>query len=193
MSERTGPDADHRTAEPRRESTVGRTAQPPEILRLTPHITPAEAVAVFGRKLPEAAAEATEALHPFWWVALDVETHGPLHRGTGASRANVLVDAATGKASIADFAPRGHSVDSARWPGPATPDDAVVQSARALVRTKAIRTFRLGMSVRVRQAGPVRGVLKLNWLVRGANHQHAATILVDGLDGSHYVVRVEKA
>lgn len=158
MSERTGPDADRRPADPRRESTVGRSEQPPEILRLTPHITPAEAVAVFGRKLPDAAAEATEALHPFWWVALDVETSGPLHRGTAASRANVLVDAATGKASIADFAPRGLTVDSARWTGPETPDDAVVQSARALVRTKAIRTFRLGMSVRVRQAGPVREI-----------------------------------
>ena len=36
------------------------------------------------------------------------------------------------------------------------------------------------------------GILKPNWMVTGANEKFSATILVDGLDSSHYIVRVEK-
>ena len=36
------------------------------------------------------------------------------------------------------------------------------------------------------------GILKPNWIVTGANEKFSATILVDGLDSSHYIVRVEK-
>ena len=41
-----------------------------EPVRMDPHITAAEALAVFRRKLPGAVAEAREVHHPFWWAAL---------------------------------------------------------------------------------------------------------------------------
>ena len=48
-----------------------------------------------------------------------------------------------------------------------------------------------GMGYRVEITGPVRGVLKPNWLVAGRNREFAARMLVDGLDGTHYVISAQ--
>ena len=48
------------------------------------------------------------------------------------------------------------------------------------------------MGIEITLAAGLRGVLKPNWIVTGGNAKHSATILVDGLDGSHYIVRVDK-
>ncbi|MDN5585962.1 MAG: hypothetical protein L0G69_05290 [Brevibacterium sp.] len=201
----------------------------PCALRLTSHITAAEAVAVFQRKLPGAAAEAVSVFHPFWWTALSAQTRGifsrsgPVartdgrkavhadrsdqseHAGPGQSgpgqRMNVLVNAYSGKGYIADFEPQGDEVAPADWQsalessdqaGPAPSPFEVSRTARSLVRTKVLKTVKLGMSITLDEVVPPRGILKPNWLVTGANEKFAATILVDGLDSSHYIVRVEK-
>lgn len=196
----------------------------PGALRLTKHISAAEAVAVFQRKLPGAAAEATPVSHPFWWTVLSARTRGIFSRfggdrpsggrgeasagGAGGSaplgrgqRMNVLVNAYSGKGFIADFEPQGAQVAEAEWQralgssdqaGPAPSLFEVSRTARSLVRTKVLKTVKLGMGITLDEVAPPRGVLKPNWLVTGANGKFAATILVDGLDSSHYIVRVEK-
>lgn len=174
-------------------------------LRMLPHITAAEAVAAFRRKLPGATAEAEAVHHPFWWSPLLVRTHGFLRRGGHGPgrRMDVLVNAVSGRGMIADFTPVGEAIAEDDWStvvaelcggrGGPTRSEAV-RSARSLARTKVLKTVKLGMGVDISPADDLglRGVLKPNWLVRGANGKHAATILVDGLDSSHYIVRVEK-
>ncbi|WP_240372026.1 hypothetical protein [Brevibacterium zhoupengii] len=214
-----------RGAEPSDQGTG--TAQPAgatePALRLTPHITAAEALVVFARKLPGAQAEARQVLHPFWWTVLSARTRGifvrsrrkPLSNGaagagagagTGAGpgvgqRMNVLVNAYSGKGFIADFEPIGTPVDAAEWDaafdtsnqaGPRPSLFEVSRTARSLVRTKVLKTVKLGMGITLDEAAPPRGILKPNWIVTGANEKFAATILVDGLDSSHYIVRVER-
>lgn len=70
----------------------------------------------------------------------------------------------------------------------------VEKTARALARTKVLRTVKLGMGIDISAVDDrgARRVLKPNWLVTGGNEKYAATILVDGLDASHYIVEVEK-
>src|SRR5699024_377002 len=88
-----------------------------EPVRMDPHITAAEALAVFRRKLPGAVAEAREVHHPFWWAALRVRTRRLLKRSSqrpGQSM-NVLVNAVSGRAMIADFAPVGTAVTAQQW------------------------------------------------------------------------------
>lgn len=174
-------------------------------VRMDPHITAAEALAVFGRKLPGAVAEARQIHHPFWWAALRVRTRRLLKRsseGPGQTM-NVLVNAVSGRAMIADFTPAGTAVTGQQW---STLLDEhgdrsrlpsrfeAERAARALARTKVVKTVKLGMGIDISPANGtgLRGVLKPNWLVSGANAKHSATILVDGLDSSHFIVRVEK-
>lgn len=171
-------------------------------LRMSANITAAEAVAVFRRKIPGAQAEATAVFHPFWWTALEVKTGRKASvASTTGRRLNVLVNAYSGKGFIADFEPAGDPIDSDRWqeefdasdqagPGVTTAD--VTRTARTLVRTKVVKTVKLGMGMSITEAQAPRGVLKPNWLVAGSNANYSATILVDGLDSSHYIVRVEK-
>lgn len=174
-------------------------------LRLDPHITAAEALAVFRRKLPDAQASVEAVVHPFWWTALEVRTRGvlalPSWRTRDAhapgQRLNVLVNAIGGKGFIADFDPHGAAVSPTEWasaldPGPSIGADEASRVAHSLVRTKVLRTVKLGMRIDIDEVGSPRGVLKPNWLVTGENGKHRATILVDGLDSSHYIVRVEK-
>lgn len=224
MREHPEPGAD-RGERPSDQSTG--TAQPAGVakpaLRLTPHITAAEALAVFARKLPGAQAEARQVLHPFWWTVLSARTRGIFARsrkkplsngaagagvGTGAGsgpgvgqRMNVLVNAYSGKGFIADFEPHGTPVDAAEWDaafdtsnqaGPRPSHFEVSRTARSLVRTKVLKTVKLGMGITLDEVAPPRGILKPNWIVTGTNEKFAATILVDGLDSSHYIVRVEK-
>ncbi len=177
-------------------------------LRLTPNITAAEATAVFRRKLPGARVEVREVFHPFWWTVLAVETRGLFarrktseSRGAAGRRINVLVNARSGKGYLADFEPQGAVVDAAEWQqatgpqdqtGPVITSGEAVRTARSLVRTKVVKTVKLGMDISIAEAAAPREVLKPNWLVTGSNAKHSATILVDGLDSSHYIVRVAK-
>ncbi|MDN6124043.1 MAG: hypothetical protein L0I80_09295, partial [Brevibacterium sp.] len=116
-------------------------------------------------------------------------------------RMNVLVNAYSGRGFIADFDPRGETVTVDEWrdafessdqagpqPGPAD----VRRTARSLVRTKVVKTVKLGMGLSITEAAAPSGVLKPNWVVTGANDRFSSTILVDGLDSSHYIVRVAK-
>lgn len=191
MRERVSPAGDEA-----REPSGERHPVDTEFLRLASHISAAEATEVFERRLPGAVAEVEKTHHPFWWVVLRVDVAGILD-GVRATRrpsavVNVFVDAVSGKASIADFEPRGAAIDVAEWTGPTTLSGDVVGAAHDLVRTKVMRTVKLGMRVRLGEAESARGILKPNWLVRGANHRYSATFLVDGLDASHYVVRAAR-
>ena len=80
--------------------------------------------------------------------------------------------------------------DRSRLPSRSEADRA----ARALARAEVVRTVKLGMGIDISPANGhgLRGLLKPNWLVTGANAKHSATILVDGLDSSHFIVRVER-
>lgn len=173
-------------------------------VRLRAHISAAEALAVFRRKVPGSDAEVREVTHPFWWARLGVRTTGmftPSSRGR-IQRMNVLVNAHSGRGFIADFDPLGEDCGIAEWREALThhggstpiPDvDAIGRTARALVRTKVLKTVKLGMRIGIDDLVVPRPVLKPNWLITGANEKHSATILVDGLDSSHYVVRAGKA
>src|SRR5699024_1977250 len=170
--------------------------------------------------------EAREVHHPFWWAALRVRTRRLLKRSSqrpGQSM-NVLVNAVSGRAMIADFAPVGTAVTAQQWsalldehgdrsrlPSRSEADRAAPadepadrarlprrseadRAARALARAEVVRTVKLGMGIDISPANGhgLRGLLKPNWLVTGANAKHSATILVDGLDSSHFIVRVER-
>ena len=212
-------------------------------LKLTPNITAAEALAVFRRKLPGAAAEVREAVHPFWWTVLNARTEsivarlrrrpeaqrieaqrsgsadvwrrastakagGPARAGDSAPertsdgrRMNVLVNAHSGRGFIADFEPSGTPLTAADWQAALVSSDQagprpnlfeVSHTARSLVRTKVVKTVKLGMGITLEEEAAPRGIAKPNWVVTGANEKFSATILVDGLDSSHYIVRVEK-
>jgi hypothetical protein len=174
-------------------------------IRMRPHITAAEAVAAFQRKLPGASASAREVHHPFWWAPLLVRTRGLFRRGDPGpgQRMDVLVNAVSGRGMIADFTPAGEGIGTEEWMelvdelrgdrGGPTRFEAE-RTARSLARTKVVKTVKLGMGVDISPVDDrgLHGVLKPNWLVSGANEKHSATILVDGLDSSHYIVRVEK-
>ncbi|WP_209371828.1 hypothetical protein [Brevibacterium renqingii] len=174
-------------------------------VRMHPNITGAEALAVFQRKLPGAVAEVREVHHPFWWAPLRVRTRGLLRReshGPGQEM-NVFVNAVTGRAMIADFTPVGIVEAGEAWStildehggqSRLPSRSEAERTARALARAKVVKTVKLGMGIEISTADGhgLRGVLKPNWLVTGTNSKHSATILVDGLDSSHYIVRVEK-
>lgn len=170
-------------------------------VRMDPHVTAAEALAVFQRKLPDSLAEVQAVHHPFWWAALDVRTRGLFRRSASGpvQRMDVLVNAVSGRGMIADFTPRGATAGSSEWPrliseqsGPPPTRDEAERTARSLARAKVVKTVKLGMGIDITPAGGLRGVLKPNWIVSGGNARHQATILVDGLDGSHYIVRADK-
>lgn len=174
-------------------------------VRMSPHITAAEALAAFQRKIPGATAEVRAVFHPFWWVPLTVRTRGLLRRdavGPG-QRMDILVNAVSGRGVIADFIPDGEAAAPQEWADiigargeqrQAPSGSEAERTAQALARTKVLKTVKLGMGIDISGADDrgARKVLKPNWLVTGGNEKYAATILVDGLDASHYIVRVEK-
>lgn len=181
---------------------VGPDLQVEDPVRMEPHVTTAEALAAFQRKLPGAVAEARIVHHPFWWAALDVRTRGFFRRGAAGpgQRMDVLVNAVSGRGMIADFTPRGASAAPEEWSSligeqarPLPSPGEAERTARSLARAKVVKTVKLGMGIDITPADGLRGVLKPNWIVTGGNEKLSATILVDGLDGSHYIVRVDKA
>ncbi|MCU4298763.1 hypothetical protein D3I60_17060 [Brevibacterium permense] len=180
---------------------VGPDLQAEDPVRMDPHVTAAEALAVFQRKLPDALAAVQAVHHPFWWAGFDVRTRGFFRRSASGpgQRMEVLVNAVSGRGMIADFTPCGVAVAPEEWlsligeqSGPLPTQDEAERTARSLARAKVVRTVKLGMGVEITPTGGLRGVLKPNWIVSGGNARHQATILVDGLDGSHYIVRVDK-
>ncbi|WP_210605051.1 hypothetical protein [Brevibacterium oceani] len=174
-------------------------------VRMNPHITVAEALAAFQRKVPGATAEVRAVVHPFWWVPLTVRTHGLLRRsavGRG-QRMDILINAVSGRGVIADFTPTGEAGTAEEWSDligevgdhrnvPSQADAR--RTARSLARTKVLGTVKLGMGFDISTVDHegARRLLKPNWLVAGGNDKHTATILIDGLDASHYIVRAEK-
>lgn len=180
---------------------AGPDLQAEDPVRMDPHVTAAEALAVFQRKLPGADAEVQAVHHPFWWAALDVRTRGLFRRSASGpgKRMDVFVNAVSGRGMIADFTPHGVAVAPEEWAsllgeqsGPLPTRDEAERTARSLGRAKVVKTVKLGMGLELTPASGLRGVLKPNWIVSGRNAKHEATILVDGLDGSHYIVRVDK-
>src|SRR5699024_9659048 len=121
---------------------------------------------------------------PFWWAALRVRTRRLLKRSSqrpGQSM-NVLVNAVSGRAMIADFAPVGTAVTAQQWsalldehgdrsrlPSRSEADRA----ARALARAEVVRTVKLGMGIDISPANGhgLRGLLKPNWLVTGGERE----------------------
>src|SRR5699024_3354448 len=159
----------------------------------------------FRRNVPVAVARAREVDAPSWWAPLRVRTRRLLKRSSqrAGQSMNVLVNAVSGRAMIAHFAPVGTAVTAQQWsalldehgdrsrlPSRSEADRA----ARALARAEVVRTVKLGMGIDISPVNGhgLRGLLKPSWLVTGANAKHSATILVDGLDSSHFIVRVER-
>lgn len=188
----------------------------PGALRLPVVCGAAEARAVLVRRLPGAAASATAVVHPYWWVRAGVRRTGLRRAGratgagaqadasTGAGAGgggplgeivDVLVDVYSGKGFIAAFEPHGEPVEEAEFVAALErtpiPEDDAVEVARNLLRTRVQRRWKLGMGYRVEIAEPVRGVLKPNWLVSGRDRTHAVQMLVDGLDGTHFVISAQ--
>lgn len=175
-------------------------------LRLKHHITAEDAIKVFRRKVAGAEVTVQEVFHPFWWTSLAVHTRGIIPSRKPAVPAaspsmHVLVNAQSGRGFLAEFEPKGEELTEEEWEAAldlsgfkgdyvSTEDAQVI--ARALVRTKVIKTVKLGMSIKLEERIAPRAVLKPNWIVTGANDKFAATMLVDGLDSSHYIVRAEK-
>ena len=180
------------------------TGRPPAIL-LKQTITEEDAVKVFRRRVPGAEVEVRAVAHPFWWAGIGVQTRGLFSRKPAVPEVSplmdVLVNAQTGRGFIAEFSPQGVEVSDEVWENTVadsrqgreliSTEDAMV-IARALVRTKAVKTVKLGIGISLEERIAPRRVLKPNWIVTGTNGKYAATFLVDGLDSSHYVVRAEK-
>src|SRR5699024_145127 len=111
--------------------------------------------------------------------------------------------AVSARAMIADFAPVGTAVTAQQWS--ALLDEhgdrsrlpsrsAADRAARALARGEGVRTVKLGRGHDISPAnghGP-RGPPKPKRRLTGANAKHSAPTLVDGLDSSHFIVRVER-
>ena len=180
----------------------------PGALRLPVVCGAAEARAVLVRRLPGAATSATAVVHPYWWVRAGVRRTGLRRAGRGAGAGagagggdplgeivDVLVDVYSGKGFIAAFEPHGEPVEEAEFVAALErtpiPEDDAVEVARNLLRTRVQRRWKLGMGYRVEIAEPVRGVLKPNWLVSGRDRTHAVQMLVDGLDGTHFVISAQ--
>lgn len=181
------------------------TVLPTAGLRLRPMCSAAEARSVFTRRLPGAEVEIESTMHPYWWVRCTVSRtllrsaiRGRAGGAAGSEAGeplDVLVDVYTRKGFLAGFAPAGDPVGDEEFAAvlerEPIPVEAAVEVARNLVRTRVQRRWKLGMGYRVEITGPVRGVLKPNWLVAGRNREFAARMLVDGLDGTHYVISAQ--
>ncbi|WP_101651286.1 hypothetical protein [Brevibacterium ihuae] len=189
----------------------------PAALLLPAVYSAAEARSVLVRRLPGAEASATPVVHPYWWVRAEVRRTG-LRRagadlgvragagggaGAGAGAGgdglgetvDVLVDVYSGRGFIAAFEPHGASVEDVEFRAALErepiPVEQAIEVARNLLRTRVQRRWKLAMGYAVEIGAPVRGVLKPNWLVSGRDRAHAVRMLVDGLDGTHFVISAE--
>lgn len=176
-------------------------------LRLNPTITQFEAEDIVRRKIGGGAAAATLVHHPFWSVDVRARrTRGPRFRiselwrerstpqheaESDGSTVSVMVDAKSGTSLISSIPINGVDVPSpcqAHMSGPGT---NTADKARQLVATALRKRFRLGMNFELFPAEP-RAVLKPNWVVEARHGRLAATLLVDGFDGSYWVMNAEK-
>ena len=103
---------------------------------------------------------------------------------------DVLVDARGGTSFIAHFPVEGTAVEASGALAE-VPSDAVVRQARDLAAAALRKRYRLGMVFDLEPEEP-RGVLKPNWVVDGRGRGMNARMLVDGFDGSHWVISAEK-
>ncbi|GAA2086968.1 hypothetical protein [Brevibacterium salitolerans] len=148
------------------------------------------------------SAEARLVHHPMWAVRFDVE-RGP----RGLERLLCLVDAVSTTAhmvaepqlaaAVLDAVRRGEEglVDASGAPGAASPhrpptvsaEDAM-EAARAVAGAAMRKRAKLAFLFSLRPAARPALVLKPNWLVRAQGSAAEAEFLLDGLDGSHYVI-----
>lgn len=176
-------------------------------LRLNPTITQFEAEDIVRRKIGGGAAAATLVHHPFWSVDVSARrTRGRRFRipelwrekatrrdvtGSDSSTVSVMVDAKSGTSLISSIPVNGVDVPSPSQAHMSGPGINTADKACQLVATALRKRFRLGMSFELFPAEP-RAVLKPNWVVDARHGQLAATLLVDGFDGSHWVMNAEK-
>lgn len=175
-------------------------------VRIEPTVTAAEAQAVVRRRLGGTAAEAALVHHPFWHVRV-VARREPgvlsrlFKRGAACSESaearagadsaiDVFVDAKGGTSFITQVPLEGDLVTaSAELAEP--PGESTLRRARDLAAAALRRRFRLGMNFDLSTDRP-RGVLKPNWIVDGSGHGVNARMLVDGFDGSYWVIRADR-
>ena len=175
-------------------------------VRLTPSVSAAEAEEVVRRRLGGGQASARLVHHPFWHVRLLVQRErgrslarlfgrgdtGGFGAGGAASSAavDVLVDARGGTSFIAHFPVEGTAIEASGALAEA-PSEAVVRQARDLAAAALRKRYRLGVVFDLEPEEP-RGVLKPNWVVEARGRGMSARMLVDGFDGSHWVIEAKK-
>lgn len=141
------------------------------------------------RRLPEARRGQVHLVHhPFTGVCFEVTGR----RGRSLGHAYALVDQRTGKAYLTDPWPElGPPPQDARPTEPAHAGASVANAvgvARRTIATGLVRKWRLGRSFVLRPVEVVTQVWKPNWIVEAHLGTDVITVIVDGLDGSHYVV-----
>lgn len=102
----------------------------------------------------------------------------------------MLVDARGGTSFIAHFPVEGTAIEASGALAEA-PSEAVVRQARDLAAAALRKRYRLGMVFDLDPEEP-RGVLKPNWVVEARGRGMSARMLVDGFDGSHWVIEANK-
>lgn len=141
------------------------------------------------RRLPEAEQGPVRLVHhPFTGVCFEVVGR----RGRSLGHAYALVDQRTGKAYVTDPWPElGPVPDDARATTPAHEGASTARAvgvARRTIATGLVRRWRLGRTFVLHPVEVVTTIWKPNWLVDAHLGPDVISLIVDGLDGSHYVI-----
>lgn len=154
-------------------------------VRLTPSVSAAEAEEVVRRRLGGGQASARLVHHPFWHVRTTA------HRRRGpVGVVDVFVDAKGGSSFITHVPTDGEEVP-AEGPLAEPAPESIAQAARDLAGAALRKRYKLGAMFDVETSQP-RGVLKPNWIVTGQGKGISARMIVDGFDGSHWVIEAKK-
>ncbi|GAB2748814.1 hypothetical protein GCM10027174_24020 [Salinifilum aidingensis] len=160
---------------------------------LPARIAAAEAVDLCARRAPRAQVGTAELHHhPFVAVAFDVvRRSSPRRRRRTApaqrTRVHTLVDAVGGRAHLTDPWPELESHATIRGPEGVITTAEAVRRATEAVSAQLLRTRRLLDPGSLREARIVERVWKPNWVLTVVHRGRAVQVLVDGLNGSHYV------
>lgn len=96
-----------------------------------------------------------------------------------------------GSASFITHVPTDGEEVPAEGPLSEPASGSVAQAARDLAGAALRKRYKLGAMFDVETSQP-RGVLKPNWIVTGQGRGISARMIVDGFDGSHWVIEAKK-
>lgn len=157
-----------------------------------PHsITPEQAWAVVSSRLPGARSVAVELdYHPFTAIVWRVEYS---RRFPGARKVRTLVDNLGGSAFISPAWPHPDALDfewagKLDWSRIRISDSQARRTARHAAATSLMRRAKLGQTFTLFESDFCTPLWKPNWKVVARWKELSVSVLVDGLDGSHYVI-----